>query len=341
MLSFQDNSCGALPTAALPLNETKTGRGRQGATFREINDLVDSLPRNLNWDKAAGKVVEDGEKTKPLEILEEVEEEDSEKGLQIAWQYRKSIQNERMGHKSKRENNLITSNAFCHSYDLNGRMCEQNMNNDCIQIINGFGQVLQEESSGFRFFEQIKRELENFREKSKGKLIRLLLYKAPIQMTAAAMPFLLTYIRTHSLSVVVLVTIHAWTCRAEDALINLRRSSDVVMQTEGFASRIHYPPPAEFRHLHGLLLLPKVSTVTAASSSGHFADMTVGKRPPAHVYGLKRDKRKLHITLLHIPPEDYADRGGSVGSGGVRSGAGMQQNTGAGCSRKEGDKLDF
>jgi len=339
--TFHDDSCIALPTSALPFNEKKSYSDRHGATSSEISNLIDSLPRNLNWDKAAGKVVEEGEKSRPLEILEEVEEGDSEEGLQIAWQYRKSVQNERLGHESRKENNLITSNVFCHSYDLNGRLCEQNMKRECIQILNDYESLLQEKSSGFRLFQQIKGELESYREKYKGKLIRLLLYKAPIEITAVAMPLLLTYIRSHNLPVVVLVTIHAWACKSQDALVNLRRSSDVVMQTEGFASRFHYPPPAEFRHLHGLLLLPKVSTVTAAASIGHFADMTVGKRPPAHVYGLKRDKRKLHITLLHIPPEEYADRGGSVGGGGVRSGAGLKQDQGGGCSRKEGDLLDF
>lgn len=250
--TFHDDSSLALPTSALPFYEKKTYAGRHGATSTEINDLIDSLPRNLNWDKAAGKVVEEGEKSRPLEILEEVEEGDSEEGLQIAWQYRKSVQHERLGHKSKKENNLITSNVFCHSYDLSGRLCEQNMNRECIHILSGSESIPQEKSGGFLFFQQIKRELENYREKYKGKLIRLLLYKAPIELTAVAMPFLLTYIRSHNLPVVVLVTIHAWDCRSEDALVNLRRSSDVVMQTEGFASRFHYPPPAEFRHLHGL-----------------------------------------------------------------------------------------
>lgn len=143
------------------------------------------------------------------------------------------------------------------------------------------------------------------------------------------------------------MTTQSWTSQA--GLISLRRSSDVVLQAEGFASRVHYPPPPEFRHLHGLLLLPKVSTVTAATANGggggHFADLSVSKRPPAHVYGLKRDRRKLHIPLLHIPPEDYAGGGGSVVSGGVRSGAGRPQKetkeSGCGFGGGGSSLLDF
>jgi hypothetical protein len=131
----------------------------------------------------------------------------------------------------------------------------------------------------------------------------------------------------------------------------LSRTCDAVLSTEGFASRKEYPPPPEFRHLQGLLTIAKVSTVTAATANGggHFGDMTISKRPAAFIYGCKRDRRKLHIPLLHIPPEDYAEGGGSVGSG-ARSGGGKMQEPkkkknsggGMGCaSNLEGSMLDF
>jgi len=120
--------------------------------------------------------------------------------------------------------------------------------------------------------------------------------------------------------------------------IRLGRSCDVVLSTEGFASRKEYPPPAEFRHLLGILKIAK----------------TTRKRSDiaASIYGLKRDRRKLHIPLLHIPPEDYAEGGGSTG--GVRSGAGRPASEGdesvmrkpsgggMGCSSNmSGSLLDF
>jgi hypothetical protein len=179
------------------------------------------------------------------------------------------------------------------------------------------------------------------------KLVRLLLYHPDESLLKVALPLLLAHIRSHGLPVVVMVSIQPWNCEDQVALRLLRRNSDVVLETEGFASRGTYPPPAEFRSLHGLLKIRKVATSTAATSSGHFADMTTTRRPAAFLYGLKRDRRKLHIQLLHIPPEEFAADGGSVG-GAVRSGAGRTQTEAfakqatTGCSsRTEGSPLDF
>lgn len=342
---FQDEDSTLSNSAPSLVNDEVPTANKQGSAIAQINTLVDSLPRNLHWDKAAGKVVEDHDTARPLEILEE-EDEDAEEGLQIAWQYRKSIQDERLGHTKANVGTTkpLTSNTYCHSFDLNGRLDEQDYNRDCIQLVDGrcceSDGLCQKRTCGFRLFQKLKQHLG---DQPKGKLLRLLLYQAPVETTSIALPLLLAYIRSKELSVVVMVTVQSWTCQSEAALVNLRRASDVVMQTEGFASRIHYPPPSEFRHLHGLLLLPKVSTVTASAAigGGHFADMTMSKRPPAHVYGLKRDRRKLHVPLLHIPPEDYAGEGGSVG-GGVRSGAIRPKEKTTGCGSTGGSSpLDF
>lgn len=310
----------------------------QGTSKSNIHSLIDSLPRNLHWDKAAGKaVVEDEVSSRPLEILEEEEgDEDAEQGLQIAWQYRKSVQNERLGHSTTAASKPSSASVYCHSFDLNGRLSAQDMNRDCIQILDAQGCDGPKRVCGFRLFQTLKQQLQ---KQPKGKLIRLLLYQAPVEAASIAVPLLLTYIRSEELPVVLLVTVQSWTCPSESSLVNLRRASDVVLQTEGFASRIHYPPPPEFRHLHGLLLLPKAASIGGMS---HFADMTMSKRPPAHVFGLKRDRRKLHVPLLHIPPEDYAGEGGSVG-GGVRSGAGRpNEKTTTGCGSSSGTSLlDF
>jgi uncharacterized membrane protein YgcG len=267
----------------------------------------------------------------------------------MAWQYRKSIQDERLGKTTASATTKpVTSNEYCHSFDLNGRLNEQpSWNGDCLQLVDATcscERACSKRTCGMRLFSKLKQQLkEQLTLTKNGKLIRLLLHQAPVETTSIAVPLLLAHIRAENLPVVVLITVHSWTCKDPTSLITLRRAADVVMQTEGFASRIHYPPPAEFRHLHGLLLLPKVSTVTAASS-GHFADMTMSKRPAAHVYGLKRDRRKLHVSLLHIPPEDYAGEG-SVGGGGVRSGAGRpkQEKATGGCSSGGGGNspLDF
>jgi hypothetical protein len=161
----------------------------------------------------------------------------------------------------------------------------------------------------------------------------------------AALPLLLSHIGEHQLPVVLMVTIQPWTYSNETAaaraqLTGLRRMSDVVFEAEGFASRREYPQPSEFRMYHGLLKVRKLSTITASTAKyggGHFSGRTNNRQPTADLYGLKRDRRKLHIQMLHIPPEEFAEGGGSVGSGGVRSGAGQpgggkKKSSGLGCA---------
>lgn len=283
-------------------------------------------------------------------------------GLTIAWQYRESVQAERQGKSgttSKSSSGASKSSSiFCHSFDLSGRLNEQGWDRACfcpfsVDIkVDGSTTTASTSahrtSNGMELYLQVVRKLQTILADKQDRVIRLMLHHVDPSIVSVALTLILTYIRFHELPVVTMVTVKPWTVdRNTAALTSLRRTCDVVLQTEGFASRIQYPPPAEFRHLHGLLLIPKVSTVTAATANGggHFANLTASKRPPAHVYGLKRDRRKLHVPLLHIPPEDYAGGGGSVGSGAVRSGAGRPKDTikaaTGGCGSAAGSALDF
>ena len=320
----------------------------------EIEDLLLSLPRNLHWDKqkqqekSEQKEQQQQQKvTAPLDILEEEEEGDeeekAEEGLEIAWQYRKSVQQERLA-LSQTKSLSTTVNVFCHSYDLSGRMNEQspiNLSAYMVTMRSDKETASDKQASGFVLF----RELVSLLKGKEEKAIRILLFHPHLEKLAVALPLLLSYVRDNSIPAVIMVctppTAHckSWT--------QLSRACDVVLKTEGFSSRREYPPPPEFRHLQGLLTISKASTVTAATANGggHYSDLTISKRPAAFIYGFKRDRRKLHIPLLHIPPEDYAQGGGSVGSG-VRSGAGKVGETkktksGMGCASNSGSALDF
>lgn len=319
----------------------------------QIQDLLDSLPRNLHWDKEDARFSQfELGKGIPLEMLEEeTEEESAEEGLAIAWQYRKTVQEERLGISSSSMLRTTGAESFCHSFDLSGRMKEQRntildrASSELISCCNGVCRDYR--SCGMTLFCHLVALTMNKLTTFNGRVIRLLLYQINPATMSVALPLFLAHIRQHEIPVVVLVTVQAWKCSSASALTSLRRTSDVVMQSEGFASRVVYPPPPEFRHLHGLLHLVKVSTVTAATANGggHFADLTLNKRAAAHVYGLKRDRRKLHVPLLHIPPEDYA-AGGSVSGGAVRSGAGKPKGktatTGSCSSSGHGNApLDF
>jgi len=329
-----------------------------GVSRLEIKELLRSLPRNLHRDKLASLAADDLASAKPqLDTLEEGDEDDqAEEGLEIAWQYRKEVQRERLGHTKTGSTATkgASDNIFCHSFDLNGRLSEQmdvETNVEISRILCCEARsTCTTRSCGMRYYRRLLERLQLLLSAGSRRVVRLLLYHPNVATLSVALPLLLTHIRTNQLPVVILIAIQPWTTTAQTSLRLLQRVSDVVLETEGFASRREYPPPPEFRSLHGLLKIRKMSTVTAATAheGGHFADITVSKRPAANLYGLKRDRRKLHIQLLHIPPEDYAEGGGSVGGGGVRSGAGRPSKESAkssgtvGCGSGGGaSQLDF
>lgn len=69
--------------------------------------------------------------------------------------------------------------------------------------------------------------------------------------------------------------------------------ADSALSVEGFIGR-DAPPPHEFRLFVGLLSVRKIQ------SRGTWSPF----RPAFSKYGLKRDRRKLTIEALHLPPED-------------------------------------
>lgn len=305
-----------------------------------IEDLLRSLPRNLHWDKQKKQREQKDDKSIGLGILEEDEEEEkTEQGLEIAWQYKKSVQQQRLAQPIRQgKSSQPTSNIFCHSYDLSGKMREQ-APIDPSKFI--YTIQSKEEINGFWLFRELVSLL---KEKDDGKPIRLVLYHMRLDLLIIALPLFLAYVRKKSLPVIILI----YSSPSTDTKSWSRLSStcDVLLSTEGFSSRKYYPPPPEFRLLQGLLTISKLSTLTAATANGggFFGDLSISKRPAAFIYGFKRDRRKLHIQLLHIPPEEYAQGGGSVGSG-VRSGAGKpseKKKGGLGCSSNgAGSAIDF
>eukprot|EP00980_Cylindrotheca_fusiformis_P031752 scaffold26900_cov117-Cylindrotheca_fusiformis.AAC.2 len=309
---------------------------------REIEDLLLSLPRNLHWAKQE-KAEHTNHQSTNLGILDEDDsDEKAEEDLEIAWQYKKSVQQERLAQPlSQKKTTSGGSNVFCHSYDLSGRLADQ-ATIDPSKYIATIKSVepVAVTNCGVKLFH----ELVSLLGSKDGKPMRLLLYRPEVDILASALPLLLSYIRRRSLPVVLLV--HATPSNDFKSWSKLSTACDVVLKTEGFSSRRAYPPPPEFRLLQGILTFSKLTTLTAATATGggFFGDISVSKRPAAFIYGLKRDRRKLHISLLHIPPEDYAQGGGSVGSG-VRSGGGKapeKKSTGLGCSSNiSGSALDF
>lgn len=328
----------------------------------DLDAFLDLLPKDLHLEKQQKRTNEQSagsseantmaEGREAISVLVEEDDEDfdevaemdredvdmdsqekmdrSDAGLTNAWQYKQSVQRERMGQtnlNSQKNRAERVDKVFCHSYDLNGKMQDQLTQrfteNELIQIVDC---SCTENPShpltyAISFYQRCLTHIETQLERHPNQVIRLTLLNAPVPIVALALPLLLTTIRERSLPVVLLLTIRPWTIPSSDrhSLTSLRRTSDAIFLCEGFAANTT-PPPPEFSDLAGILSIKKLALQSIAV--GHFSDSTTKTRPPSNRYGMKRDRRKLHIRMLHLPPEDFSKGGSSVGGGGVRSGAG-------------------
>jgi hypothetical protein len=76
-------------------------------------------------------------------------------------------------------------------------------------------------------------------------------------------------------------------------LSRLKWTADTAVSVDSFAGR-EQTVPYEFKEFCGLLTIERVQQVGSIASF----------RPPGSKFGLKRDSRKLHIEMLHLPPEE-------------------------------------
>mmetsp|Transcript_3416 Transcript_3416/g.5336 ORF Transcript_3416/g.5336 Transcript_3416/m.5336 type:complete len:332 (-) Transcript_3416:32-1027(-) len=74
---------------------------------------------------------------------------------------------------------------------------------------------------------------------------------------------------------------------------HLNTTADTVLEVDSFAGH-EATVPVEYRFFCGFLLIHKLQQIGAM----------VPHRPSAARFGLKRDRRKLHVEPLHLPPED-------------------------------------
>ncbi|KAG7371474.1 PAXNEB domain containing protein [Nitzschia inconspicua] len=351
---------------------------KHNETEQAVLSLLQTLPRNLHWDKWKMKQRQEQQKKKqqqqqqqpsdsdngmtttqdqqlsqPSRMMDIVEEENdvedeeyddefqppqhvSDEGLQVAWQYKTSVQQQRLAIHTDNPSTSATRHhdVYCHSYDLSGRMIEQQWedNNEkqeeskahfldpstfiaaTISInssssSNNDDVYSDRNSRGMKLFQKlvhvvkdkVNDDFDNGNNSTKA--VRLVLYHPPMDELSVALPLFLAYTRKEGSCPIVVMIYCTKPTNDLEAWMRLARNCDIVMSTEGFASRREYPPPSEFRHLQGILNITKTTKKL--------------NQVTAWIYGFKRDRRKLHIQLLHIPPEDYADNGGSVAAGGT------------------------
>jgi hypothetical protein len=354
----------------------------QGLSLSGVESFLNLLPRDLHLDKQRAKMsskVNDGinhsnqvkarpVSHEPFAIIEEEDDYDqedenanddntsnndasnkSDQGLQNAWQYKLSVQKERLGAPVDNARSISYEKTYCHSYDLSRRMRDQHdeeiTKNTQIETIrcnfkNNHRPFSKEDHQWgvhlyFRCMAQIKERLRRY----PNTTIRLLLLNAPIRTASVAIPLILSYVRSNSLPVVLLLTVRPWINARSNMkhVVSLRRSCEACLTCEGFEAMVN-PAPTEFSDLAGILSIRKM----ALQSLSHFADSITNRRPPANRYGLKRDRRKLHIRMLHLPPEDFS-AGGSSGSGQANNhvGGNMKSSCSSNLKPNSSSSLDF
>lgn len=344
--------------------DNNTYHGGYTATHLRTN-FMPSLPMNMHHAKhvkqvkqqndAAGEGVKESSQ---FSIIEEEDDDDdevgaaAEEGLQIAWQYRLDIQNERnrIDSSSSSRKQAKAANGpsvYCHSFDLGNSLQDDlyllkregedfdddDDNKSVVYIPNMDDQNLTEPHMIFRhLMKRIRDALLQCRRKD--SVLRVLLLDMEPNSYSVVIPLLLTSIRASNLPVCILCSVRTscWQNHRNNygnhtaALTQLKRVCDVVLSIDSFVG--YGEPPPEFRELVGILNIEKLGGQMLGQFSDRFA--------LANRYGLKRDRRKLHIQMLHLPPEDMAQGGSSVG-GGVRSGGGaMSDKAGKGPVKKTG-----
>ena len=334
----------------------QTPISQHGMNPASLRSFLTLLPRNLHLDKMRAKqqdatnsnannadsnanhnatntiqedftIMEENEEFDKDDNESNTNEERKDALLQNTWQYKLSVQKQRRAqYTSNSTSKASGKKEYCHSYDLSRRMMDQHppnwmqqkMENGKLSIFNASNC-----SNGIMLYQQCVQHIMTTISQHPNGVLRLVFINTPILTISITLPLLQSYIRHHSLPVVILLSVRPWTIQSSlsqsqsiQSLISLRRTCDAVLTCEGFDAMTS-PPPSEFSDLAGLCSLPKV----ALQSQAHFCDSTTTRRPPANRYGMKRDRRKVHIRMLHLPPEDFSKDGSSVGSG-VRSGAG-------------------
>lgn len=94
-------------------------------------------------------------------------------------------------------------------------------------------------------------------------------------------------------------------------LSRIEQLLDIIVTIESFSGRMQ-AVPYEFRDYLSFFIIKKL----------HYAGMMATPQPKASKFGIKRDRRKLHIEPLHLPPEESRAFGSSCSdskSGGTTS----------------------
>ena len=297
---------------------------------------ADSIISLLPYNRTIGSKLNDGVKIENHSQGEKSTIKNEEK-LNVAWQYGKYIKQEEERETKRREKTESSKNGktsmskqFCCSYDL-GRRLQNGIFAVNSNKFNIFHPDMNSNDSIFArsaitlqsalnsYLKTIQSFLNNLRTKPCAG--RIILYEfhqivssygenCPVtQQIDCAAQFLLqlrVLVRSLPVSVVLTVLPSAWPKRNPDKKsvnteINdtidskLLSLSDYAVALDSFSGH-ETSVPQEFASFHGFVTIEKVT---------HLGCLMPNKpSSKGFRFGLKRDRRKLHIEPLHLPPEE-------------------------------------
>merc|ERR1712232_23186 len=101
-----------------------------------------------------------------------------------------------------------------------------------------------------------------------------------------------------------------WLASSPKDIFSLRRICDASFKCDSFVS-FEEPPPTEFDHLDGIFTVQNM----ALQTGHHFSNISLKHRLTTNRYGIKRDRRKVLLQLLHLPAQKDSHAGKTVDMG--------------------------
>eukprot|EP01031_Cornospumella_fuschlensis_P037417 gene37417-45438_t len=287
-----------------------------------------SLPLNRNLDPES----------------EPEKEVNSSSGLTIAWQYEKYLKAKQAAVPRANKSGSL---QFCCSYDLSKRM--QPSLEQAIEVLSldiheaspSLSEMLQ------KMFEKIQQYVLSVVAEHPAAVVRVFVLNleslfiaaldSPINQASTVARFMLK-VKRFCWERRVLVSFSVAPAAVPAAVLDaLQHACDTILGIESFSGRMHCVP-YEFNRFHGFLVIHKLQQY----------GMLAPHKLSSSRYGIIRDRRKLIVEPLHLPPEESrafpAKEDGSSSSREAVIGKAVAQAIG-GCSsmttiRKTADSHD-
>lgn len=228
--------------------------------------------------------------------------------LKIAWQYGKYItsagkcRSESSGTELPQQQSAPAT-VYCHSYDLSRRLQEHLRSRDNLQVMLALDNNILGSSGLGQQLSQLVAAVAGLVQASPTVVHRVyvpqlfgvaelcdLSDEKSVRAVTFAVLSLKHIIRSSQSTLIVTLPSAFLPSKLSNNVVAI---SDTMISITSFAGKSK-EIPAEFKEFCGFLSVKKVQQIGAV----------VPHRPPYDRYGLKRDRRKLHIEPLHLPPEE-------------------------------------